>query len=80
MRNSKCKDCHFFKSNDPFKVLSNGKYYPCSNIGVDGWDYWFKEQKEPEHCEAFCDKEEWWQKKAAKIKKENTSNEEIKDN
>lgn len=54
MRNFKCKDCHFFKENEPFKILSDGKYYPCSNIGVDGWEHWIKEQEEPEHCEAFC--------------------------
>ena len=55
----RCAACHWWRgkgdrASDPFKVMSNGKIYPCVNIGVDGWDYWCDNQKEPEDCEAFC--------------------------
>lgn len=56
MNGFKCKDCHFFKGNEPFEIMSNGKYYPCTNIGVDGWEYWNEHQDEPEHCSEFCKK------------------------
>lgn len=54
-----CKNCHWLKDNEPFKVLSNGRYYPCTNIGVDGWDYWDEHQMEPEFCEDYCKRGEY---------------------
>lgn len=48
-----CKDCHWWKG-DACEVTSSGKIFPCVNIGVDGWDYWCDNQKEPEDCEGFC--------------------------
>jgi hypothetical protein len=49
---NKCKDCHWHTG--CYGPKSNGKILPCTNIGVDGWNYWCDEQKEPEHCEGFC--------------------------
>lgn len=54
-----CKDCHFWDRENPFELSSNGKYYPCHNIGVDGWEYWDENQKEPEHCSAYCKRGEY---------------------
>lgn len=59
MNGNKCKDCHFFKDENPFEVMSNCKFYPCTNIGVDGWDYWNEVQDEPEHCSAWVKKGEY---------------------
>lgn len=54
-----CEDCHWLREKDPFKVTSNGKIYPCSNIGVPGWNFWDEEQKAPEECEDYCKRGEY---------------------
>ena len=59
MRGNYCKDCHWFKKNEPFKLLSNGKFLPCNNIPADGWEFWAKYQTEPEHCDGFCRRGEY---------------------
>ena len=33
-----CKNCHWFKDENPYEVMSNGKMYPCTNIGESGWE------------------------------------------
>ena len=56
---TECKSCHWFKDEEPFKILSNGKMYPCSNIGVDGWKHWSRTQTEPRYCNDYCKKGEY---------------------
>ena len=51
---NKCKSCHWFNHDETFKILSNGKYYPCINVGVDGWKFWEETQNEPEDCDGYC--------------------------
>lgn len=61
----KCKSCHWFydesmgKPRDPFEVMSNGKIYPCNNIGESGWEYWSEYQTEPPECPEYCKKGEY---------------------
>lgn len=55
----KCEDCHWFKEENPYEIASNGKMYPCANIGVPGWECWAEEQKAPEECEDYCKRGEY---------------------
>lgn len=59
MRQNYCKDCHWHNKETPFEILSNGKFYPCHNIGVDGWEYWHEHQTEPEDCDGYCKQGEY---------------------
>ncbi len=53
-----CSNCYWFHE-DQIKPCSNGKIYPCSNIGVDGWKHWTKEQEAPSECSEYCRKGEY---------------------
>ena len=75
-----CKNCHWFKSENPYVVESNGKFYPCTNIGIDGWKYWVDNQNAPKECEAFCTDQDYipsehWQSMAKVIKELSKRNE-----
>lgn len=51
-----CKECHWFKDDNPYEVMSNGKMYPCTNIGESGWEHWDDTQTEPAYCSQYCKK------------------------
>ena len=59
MMQNRCKDCHWWKDGDAFEIQSNGKFLPCTNIGVDGWEYWLDTQQEPEDCDGYCKRGEY---------------------
>lgn len=54
-----CSGCHWYKMDDPYKTLSNGKFYPCTNICVPGWEYWDEHQQAPEECVYYCKRGEY---------------------
>jgi hypothetical protein len=54
-----CKDCHWFDAERMDKPFSNGKIYPCINIGVPGWDVWEDKQQPPETCADYCKEGEY---------------------
>ena len=55
----RCEDCHWFVEDEPYKILSNGKMYPCTNIGESGWEHWAEKQEAPEECAEYCKKGEY---------------------
>ena len=59
MMQKRCKDCHWWKDGDAFEIQSDGKFLPCTNIGVDGWEYWLDIQQEPEDCDGYCKRGEY---------------------
>ena len=59
MKQNRCKDCHWWKDGDAFEIQSDGKFLPCTNIGVDGWEYWLDTQQEPEDCDGYCKRGEY---------------------
>ena len=59
MMQKRCKDCHWWKDGDAFEIQSDGKFLPCTNIGVNGWEYWLDIQQEPEDCDGYCKRGEY---------------------
>ena len=59
MKQNRCKDCHWWKDGDAFEIQSDGKFLPCTNIGVDGWEHWLDTQQEPEDCDGYCKRGEY---------------------
>lgn len=54
MKDMLCKDCHWFNEVNMLRPCGNGKIYPCTNIGVDGWECWAKKQTPPRECPEYC--------------------------
>jgi len=55
-----CAGCHFGKWKNGYErrwiktKYGNEKFWPCDNIGVDGWKHWMEYQEQPETCEGYC--------------------------